>query len=44
MNATAAPTTRIARIATPAKSGTLRSMGVASEHLVVKTNPENALF
>ena len=43
-NATAAPTTRTARIATPAKRGMLRSMGVPSKHLVVKTSPENTPF
>jgi hypothetical protein len=31
-NATAAPTARMARIATPAKSGMLRSMGVPRNH------------
>ena len=44
MNATAAPTTRMARIATPAKSGMLRSMGVPSEPSVVKTTHENTPF
>ena len=42
--ATAAPTTRIERITTPAKSAMLLSMALPSELSVVKTTDENTMF